>query len=422
MPRRKGTSLLAVKPKYPRRNPYDRPEQRTIPSTSIRPQPKLPEIIQIDSDNEEQIPVIIEIDEVPACPMDTSNAELTNVDIVSQDLNFESLDINTRDSITTKQQIQDPIESQQVNDHQTGGAVQPLIKWNLIAKEKEFRSIRLNAFEQWSTFDVEHNLKDFRDIRAYAEAIDNAFAEAMAPFCQQLLDNDRIGFYIESDDLNYKIYLRPQKVRPFDKERFLNQIYVTTQSNRVFLNSGHLKVRVLVIHSLSGSGRTTKAPLPYEELVKNKKSVIKVINTDDSCGYLAIAMGIKFYEWEVKGNSQQNRWHDLIRRETAQKKLGQSFCSDYGLDFDKPVDIDILKEIDSMIDYQIIVIKDCVQMFVGTDRKNVIYLLYDGTHYDFIKSMTAFLDKNIYCKYCNKGYTSAIQHRCEKVLLSLSWP
>ena len=306
------------------------------------------------------------------------------------------------------------------NDYepQTGSGVEPLIKWILIGKENPFRSLRLNALEQWLTFDIEHNLSNLIElphIRTYAGAIDNAFAEAMSPFIDSLRDNDRIGFYIESNDLNYHIYLRPEKPRPFDKERFLNQIFLTSQSNKSFLNSGHLKVRVLIIYSLFGSGRTNKAPISYAQSVQNKQSVIKIKNNDHSCGYRAIAMGIKYHEWNVKGHTQQlSKWHHLVTRETTQKTNGKVFCKTYGLDFNKPVDIDILKKIDSKIDYQIIVIKNCLQMFVGTDRPKVIYLLYDGTHYDLIKTMTGFLGRNIYCKYCNKGYRSAIQHRCEK--------
>ena len=65
--------------------------------------------------------------------------------------------------------------------------------------------------------------------------------------------------------------------------------------------------------------------------------------------------------------------------------------------------------------YQIIVIDRVSgeQLFVGTDRKKVIYLEYSDKHYNLITSMPGYRCRHCYCKYCNRGYHRKDGHHCE---------
>ena len=125
-------------------------------------------------------------------------------------------------------------------------------------------------------------------------------------------------------------------------------------------------------------------------------------------------MGIKFHEWNAKGNSQDS-WHHLVNRETAQENAMLNFCFDHKLDHRIPLDFDILKALDSNPDfeYQIIVVKDSHRVFTGSDRTKVIYLLHTDNHFDLITSMTAYTHSNFFCKACNRGFTRAAKHRCD---------
>lgn len=65
-------------------------------------------------------------------------------------------------------------------------------------------------------------------------------------------------------------------------------------------------------------GRNKKVPVSYNEVSKSKKSVVCLKN-DELSGYIAIALGVKYYEWNVKNNSRMNCWNNLIKREFSQR-------------------------------------------------------------------------------------------------------
>ena len=238
---------------------------------------------------------------------------------------------------------------------------------------------------------------------------------AVQPFLSSAQPSDKFTALIASEKLDKDIYLRPQKISDFDKTRFLNQIFKTSQSKREFLNSGLLKIRVSTYRPLSGSGRGSKAPTTHVEENKRKKCVINIRNADNSCGYRAIAIGIKYFQLNVEGNARQSVWRKLIEGDAPQRIAAHGLCDELGLDIQMPLNIEILETIDEKLtEYQIIVIdaQTNSQLFTGTDRSKVIYLLHDDDHYDLIKRMEGYLERRFYCKYCNKGFQEAYKHQC----------
>jgi hypothetical protein len=151
-----------------------------------------------------------------------------------------------------------------------------------------------------------------------------------------------------------------------------------------------------------------------KEKVSKKSSIIQTKTSNIWSGYTAIAIAMKYHEWEVRGNAQQNRWKDLIARKSAQEKLTIELCMDFDLDPRNSVNNEVLIHLDQKIDYQIIVIEENEQSFVGTDREKVIYLLKSVDLFAFIKSMPGYWRRNHYCKYCNRCY-SRNDHRCKEI-------
>ena len=316
--------------------------------------------------------------------------------------------------MTSPQSSQPSIPS---TSQQFSPSLQPFIDFQLIETLETKYNERFLATEQWTRYEVRHNLNKFPDLMTIQTSIDDAYERVMKPYIEDSAPSDIIGGYVEHEALQYHISFRPIKVKNFDKREFLNRIFSVSQSRRQFLLDGTLIFRVVVYKSLTGSGRGTKAPLSYSEADDKKRSIIRIENNDKSCGYQAIAMGILYHEWKVKGNSRNTNWYNLInkKRTTKRKKEMLRFCWKYRLNHTHPLDMDILKKLDSHSDfhYQIIVIKDCQQMFVGTDRPKVIYLLYSDKHFDLITSMPAYTGDHYYCKYCNMSFRRAAKHRCE---------
>ena len=297
---------------------------------------------------------------------------------------------------------------------------EPHVEFNLIDTLDTKYNKKFRATEQWSRYEIRHNLSEFPDLMAIQSAIDAAYNRVMKPYLQGLAPDDMIGGYIEHEALQYSIAFRPIKKRLFDEREFLNRIYCTSQSKQRFLLDGTLIFRVVTYKHLSGSGRGKLAPLSYTEADSKKKSIIKIRNRekdekDNTCGYRALVMGVRYHEWGVRGHSQQKRWKNLLDRDSAQVTHMTEFCMDYQLDPREPLNTAIIQDLDSRLDYQIVVIKDCKPVFKGTDRPKTIYLLHteNPDHFDLITTMTGYTKSNFYCKVCNRGYTRAAKHRCD---------
>ena len=89
-----------------------------------------------------------------------------------------------------------------------------------------------------------------------------------------------------------------------------------------------------------------------------KKSVIK-FQKDYLSGYKAIALGVLYHKWSIRGNSQQRKWKNLFRNEYSQQKQAYELLTDLELlrFWKYNLNEDILREIDkNLLKYQIIVI------------------------------------------------------------------
>ena len=89
------------------------------------------------------------------------------------------------------------------------------------------------------------------------------------------------------------------------------------------------------------------------------------------------------------------------------------------LDIYKPINLDDIKQVELFLrDYQIIILNgdNANEIeYVGPQKeKKIILYLKDG-HYDFIKSLPAFLNKKYYCFKCLKGYSNFENHACNEV-------
>ena len=159
--------------------------------------------------------------------------------------------------------------------------------------------------------------------------------------------------------------------------------------------------------------------MTYDKKKSSKKSVVTIVNDDNSCGYRATTLGVKYHELKVKGNSRMADWRRLREHSGCLFSAVIELLERYEIDdeiLDHPLDDERLKLLDEKLsDYQIIVIdrESGDQLFVGTDRPKVIYLESVEDHYNLITSMSGYRARDLYCKYCSKGYQRKDGHICK---------
>jgi hypothetical protein len=150
--------------------------------------------------------------------------------------------------------------------------------WKLILERNPTESEKFRRIEKCATFEVNHNITNSSNLMEYQKQIDDSYEAAIKHFIEGYPGDFMFSAKIEHEKLNKCIYLRPEKIKDFDKTRFLNKVFMVSQSNEEFLINGLLKVQVVITKKVAGYGRTTKAPQTYDEHKMKKKSVVVVKN------------------------------------------------------------------------------------------------------------------------------------------------
>jgi hypothetical protein len=155
--------------------------------------------------------------------------------------------------------------------------------WILTEEREPTEVEKFRRIEKRASFKVEHNMSDTKNIMEYQQQIDDSYEAAMKHFIGGYPDDYFFSAKIEHVNLNKSIYLSPQRIGSFDKTRFLNKVFMVSQSNEEFMLDGLLNVEVVIYKKASGTGpRTTKAPQNYDEEKLKKKSVIVIKNDGKS--------------------------------------------------------------------------------------------------------------------------------------------
>jgi hypothetical protein len=195
--------------------------------------------------------------------------------------------INNRVSVI-KYAPKRPIEVVDISDDETLDSVEiPLYNdqivdrfanWKLIEERNPTESEKFRRIEKCASFEVNHNITNSSNLMEYQKQIDDSYEAGIKHFIEGYPGDFMFSAKIEHEKLNKCIYLRPEKIKDFDKTRFLNKVFMVSQSNEEFLMNGLLKVQVVITKKVVGSGRTTKAPQTYDEQKTRKTSIIVVKN------------------------------------------------------------------------------------------------------------------------------------------------
>ena len=300
----------------------------------------------------------------------------------------------------------------------------PKMEWELLEESSEIRKDKFQLIIKSAIFNVSHQMRDVSEIQEFQDEIDNGFHSAVFYLIKEQDPDNYISVSLTNDALEGSVYVPPQKVGSFKKTSFLETIYKLAQSKIEFLLSGTLEVRVRIYKSIKGGGRSKKVPQIYDqEMKKKKRSVVRIQSKGNSCGYCALAMGQMYHELEIKNNSRQTQWASCVKNMSSQIKCGRILCEKYGLEFEKPLDLETIQSVQESREFmnvhQIIVIrlKDGEQIYKGDEANKEIYLLWDEEqqHFDLIKEMNAYVGYRLYCKHCNKGFQQSNYHNCKSI-------
>lgn len=156
------------------------------------------------------------------------------------------------------------------------------------------------------------------------------------------------------------------------------------------------------------------AQLLLERRSKLKKCVVTLKNKPFS-GYIAIAIGIKYFDWNIKNSCKSSQWRHLTERDGPQRSHGFELLKRLGLadKWETPLDLETLGSIDQkLVDYQLIVFHRSHDLyFCGTNRDKVVFLEFCGDSFNFIKNIDSYFGQK-YCKFCNKRFDRRTKHRC----------
>ena len=192
----------------------------------------------------------------------------------------------------------------------------------------------------------------------------------------------------------------------------INDVVNGLQSNDSFLENERFDLAIVWADADSEGRGIKPGSKLMENLIKQKNSVVQIINQDDLCCARTLALGIGRHE-EISKNYKALR--QTVRKQAIAAKLLHLHS---GVP-EGPCGIAELKKFQEYLKdrYRIIVCYGgsgfkCEAF--AEPGKPEIYLLHSDDHYHLITSMAGFLNTSYFCSKCLKGYDNVGKHKCSK--------
>ena len=255
-------------------------------------------------------------------------------------------------------------------------------------------------------------LADFDLLQSYRSTM-KIFHHLLDEIKEGMAPDDKVRFILRSEQLDTPISLPFMTVEQLTTERVYSQIERVIQSNQEFRLNDTVIIDINHVATPVGSGRKKRTDCDIRDHLKQKKSIVRINNTDDLCLARALAVAIARIENDPKYNQicksdrPVQRQRALALHQAANVPLG-------------PCGIDEVKLFqDYLINYQIIVVSGTHNNSIiyppqppGTDEKPSISLYYHNNHFDVITKLPGFLSRNYFCYRCHKAYDHTTDHIC----------
>ena len=255
-------------------------------------------------------------------------------------------------------------------------------------------------------------LADFDLLESY-ESTMKIFHHLLEEVTEGMNPNDKVRFILRSEQLDTPISLPFLTVEQLTTERVFSQIERVIQSNQEFRLNDTVTIDINHVKSPQGSGGRKRTTFNIRDHLKEKKSIIRINNTDDFCLARALAVSIARIEKDPKYN--QIRKSD--RHIQLDRALDLHVAANVPLG---PCGIDEVKLFQNYLsNYQIIIVSGTHNNSIiyppkppGTDEKPIIGLYLHDNHFDVITTIPGFLGKAYFCHRCHKCYNCTTAHLC----------
>ena len=257
-------------------------------------------------------------------------------------------------------------------------------------------------------------LTDFDLLESY-ESTMKIFHHLLEDVTWDMAPNDQIRFILRSDQLETPISIPFLNVEQLTTERVFSQIERVIQSNQEFRLNDTVTIDINHVKAPEGRGKSNRkrTTLNIRDHLKEKKSVIRINNTDDFCLARALAVSIARIEKDPK--------YQQIRK------------SDNYIQLDRALDLHVAANVplgpcgmnevklfqNYLTNYQIVIVSGDHDNSIiyplqppGTDEKPIISLYLHDNHFDVITKLPGFLNKSYFCRRCHKSYSNTTDHVC----------
>ena len=239
--------------------------------------------------------------------------------------------------------------------------------------------------------------------------------------------SDMIRLSINHPSLDMGIHIPFMCADQLEGAVLLDQMEKVLQSNTEFkLNDGLLKMDITHTKPPKGSGKKyMSTELDSKFFAQKKQSIIQINNTEDNlCFARAVVVGMCYSERE-NTKTWNKRW-GLIRKSdrSLQKTEAEKLLKEAGVLSSQSIGVNEYKQIQTLLYKKNYVIKVHSQhskvekVFEHppvTSESKIIHVYFHQKHYDYIKSITGFLDCAYYCEFCDVGYKNRESHVCPHI-------
>ena len=266
-----------------------------------------------------------------------------------------------------------------------------------------------------------NNVLADRDLLESYETTLKIFHHLLEEVTEGMAPNDKVRFILRSEQLDTPISLPFMTVEQLNAERVYSELERVIQSNQDFRLNDTVTIDINHVKTPQGSGksRVKRITLNIREYLNNKKSIVRINNTDDLCLARALAVSIARIEKDPKYDQirhsnrsvQRERAFDL--HEAANVPLGPCGLNEVAL-FQQ-----------YLTNYQIIVVSGDHDNSIiyppqssGTDEKPTISLYFQNNHFDVITKLPGFVNRSYFCHRCLKAYSNTTDHLCSSMCSS----
>ena len=233
-------------------------------------------------------------------------------------------------------------------------------------------------------------------------------------------DNGVMRIYINHPKLEKAIIIPPTYLGYLDAEGILNYIDSVLYSAGEIPADDALEINAGVVHMIEGNGR--KNMINVEVDIKNKRSFVRIVNTDNTCLPRAIVVGYAHLLHKEINDMISQKNYQRIRdpRLNAQKIEAEKLRTAVGIPIDRAGKIEDVPLYEDFLRVSIVVLSARIgnkRVYAGSERYDRRIFIYhydtaEGGHFDTIVKVNSLMANSYYCTKCDKGFKNRTGHKC----------